>query len=319
VQIASRTFTPHPFTKTAYINYIFQTDEVPGGFFGTQYNDYFSLTVRSDTGGYNAYTNSMNALGLAAFDGSGATSAYSLTMDIAGASTVEFDVAVSNVADALLQSQVIVNEYGDLTCNICDDVCTDCPGDPMCQSSCQVPPPKSCSFYRTCAEAKMPCQSTGYALGFGEYFCSKYTNNIGGFTPAGQDWVYNVMSCLQKALIPVLTCDVSCPAIETAAFATHAPCYIQAGVCNLDPGDWMQIMSIVGGDARTRNAIMETIKEAAITGGTCIPIIKSRFSQWIAEKEQELLQVVTQAAKDAINAALNAARITEVFVFRLLP
>jgi hypothetical protein len=101
LQMASKIFTPQPFTKTAFINYIFQTDEVPGGFFGTQFNDYFSLTIRSDTGGYNAYTNSMNALGLAAFDGTGATAAYSLTMDVTGASTVEFDVAVSNVGDAL--------------------------------------------------------------------------------------------------------------------------------------------------------------------------------------------------------------------------
>jgi len=100
LQLTSKGFPPHPFTKAAYISYIFQTDEVPGGFFGTQYNDYFSLIIRSNNGGYSAYTNSMNALGLAAFDASGATSKYTLTLDITGATIVNFDVAVSNVGDA---------------------------------------------------------------------------------------------------------------------------------------------------------------------------------------------------------------------------
>jgi hypothetical protein len=165
----------------------------------------------------------------------------------------------------------------------------------------------------------MPCGDTGYALGFGEYFCNKYTNNIGGFTPAGQNWVYNVMTCLQNALIPALTCDVTCPAIETAAFASHAPCYLQAGVCDLDPGDWAQIMSIVGGDSRTYNAIIETIKEAVITGASCAPTIVSRFSDWFVEEEQELSQAVGQAAEDTINSVLNAAKITESFILHLLP
>ena len=100
LQMVSKEFTPHPSTKTAYISYLFQTDEVPGGFFGTQFNDYFSLMIRSDVGGYNAYTNSMNALGLPAFDASGATGNYTLLLDITGAGRVNFDVAVSNVGDA---------------------------------------------------------------------------------------------------------------------------------------------------------------------------------------------------------------------------
>jgi len=100
LQVVSKVFTPHPFTKTAYISYLFQTDEVPGGFFGTQFNDYFSLMIRSDVGGYSAYTNSMNALGLAAFDASGATGNYTLLLDITGAGRVNFDVAVSNVGDS---------------------------------------------------------------------------------------------------------------------------------------------------------------------------------------------------------------------------
>ena len=48
--------------------------------------------------------------------------------------------------------------------------------------------------------------------------------------------------------------------------------------------------------------MIETIKEAAITEGTCAATItsKSNFAQWIAEKEQELVQATTQAAKDVI-------------------
>jgi hypothetical protein len=143
----------YPFTKTVYIKYKFQTNEVPGGFFGTQYNDYFIVTIRSDDGSYTAYSNSMNALGIGAFDADGNTDWFTLTLPTAPKTQwVEFDVSVSNVADSLYDSQIIVDKLGDLTCDTCGD-CSLCPGDPMCQPACISPPSHSCSFYRDCAEA----------------------------------------------------------------------------------------------------------------------------------------------------------------------
>src|SRR5438046_10723614 len=48
--------------------------------------------------------------------------------------TVEYNVGVSNVADNLLDSSVIVDKAGDLQCDGCGD-CTSCLSGPMCLSA----------------------------------------------------------------------------------------------------------------------------------------------------------------------------------------
>ena len=130
LQTESYTFVNYPFTQTVYIRYKFQTDEVPGGYFGTQSNDYYSIIIRSNTGGYATVTNSMNGLGIGAFDAPGATQWYVFSFDTDGATVTQFDVGVSNVVDNLLPSEVVIDMIGDLTCDECGN-CANCPGDPM--------------------------------------------------------------------------------------------------------------------------------------------------------------------------------------------
>jgi hypothetical protein len=70
-------------STSVYVRYKFVTSEVPGGFFGTQFNDYFSVTIRSQSGYYTTISKSMNALGLGAFDyASGATNWYTLKLEV---------------------------------------------------------------------------------------------------------------------------------------------------------------------------------------------------------------------------------------------
>jgi hypothetical protein len=120
-QFLSRTFQTDVQTTKVTVRYRFITSEVPGGYFGSTYNDYFSVMVRSSSTGsiINEY-NSMNGLGLGAFDGSGATSWREQTLPVNnggdsvavvanGGETVQVDVSVANVADAVLDSQVIVD------------------------------------------------------------------------------------------------------------------------------------------------------------------------------------------------------------------
>ncbi|KAL0942061.1 uncharacterized protein CTRU02_204824 [Colletotrichum truncatum] len=82
LQSAAKSFPVRPFTTNAYIKYKFITSEVPGGYFGSQYNDYYSITIRSNTGAFVTVTNSMNALGLGAFDSSGATDWFTLSLPV---------------------------------------------------------------------------------------------------------------------------------------------------------------------------------------------------------------------------------------------
>ncbi|KAH0565383.1 hypothetical protein GP486_001217 [Trichoglossum hirsutum] len=263
LQTANNSFPVHPFTKTAYIKYKFVTAEVPGGYFGSQFNDYYSVTIRSDTGAFVTVTNSMNALGLGAFDASGATDWFTLTLGVpANTKSVEYNIGVSNVADNLLDSSVIVDKVGDLQCEQCGD-CTSCPSDPMCQPSCTNPPPKSCSFYRNCAEGQLGCGATGYPLGYGEKNCNKFEKNLGFFSPQGQAWIFGTMHCLQVAMVPMLQpCTATCDSFRSAAFASHAGCYVSNGVCGLGCADIMWLFMTVGGDLVTKESLSQVLETA---------------------------------------------------------
>ncbi len=95
----SRAFVTKPSTKTIKIRYRFITSEVPAGYFGTKYNDYFSLSVKSSGGNNAADSRSMNSLGLGAFDGSGATDWRETSMSVTGGETVGIDIAVANIVE----------------------------------------------------------------------------------------------------------------------------------------------------------------------------------------------------------------------------
>ncbi len=108
----SRTFTTSQGTTAVKIRYRFITSEVPGGYFGSQFNDYFRVSLRSQAGGGAvSETNSMNGLGLAAFNyATGETNWREVTLpvDTAG-DTIQADAAVANVGDGLFQSQVVID------------------------------------------------------------------------------------------------------------------------------------------------------------------------------------------------------------------
>ena len=107
----ARTFTTSAGTTAVKVRYRFVTSEVPGGWFGSQFNDYFRVSIRSQQGGGSVSdTNSMNGLGLGAFNGGGETNWYEVTLAVDRAGdTIQADAAVANVADGFLNSQVIID------------------------------------------------------------------------------------------------------------------------------------------------------------------------------------------------------------------
>jgi hypothetical protein len=292
IQTAEARPKVYPFTKTVYIKYKFQTNEVPGGFFGTKYNDYYIITIRSNTGGYAAVTRSMNALGIGAFDSGGNTDWYTLFLPtVTNTEWVEFDVSVANVADNLYDSQIIVDKLGDLTCQTCGD-CSTCPGDPMCQPTCVNPPLMSCDFYGNCSEATLQCGATGYPLQYGQKNCLKFQNNLAVFSPAGQDFIWSTMHCLQEALVATTTCDSTCDTLYAAAFASHPQCYIQGGFCSLSGLDVWHVVTTVGWDLFKGPAFLQALE----TGAGCV-------SQILGNLEAEIEALVQQALSDVVNAA----------------
>jgi hypothetical protein len=111
-QSISRTFNTIPGITTVSIRYRFITSEVPGGFFGSQFNDYFRVSLRSQRArGFACESNSMNGLGLAAFDyTSGATNWRNVTLQVnPQGDVIQIDVSVANVEDELFDSLVEID------------------------------------------------------------------------------------------------------------------------------------------------------------------------------------------------------------------
>ncbi|KAK3370631.1 hypothetical protein B0H63DRAFT_454787 [Podospora didyma] len=293
----------YPFSKSVYIKYKFQTAEVPGGYFGTQYNDYFLVSIRSNTGGSTAISRSMNELGLGAFDSSGATDWFTLTLDLPLAPApktdwVEFNVGVSNVADSLLDSQIIVDKIGDLTCDQCGS-CETCPGDPMCQPTCKTPPEKSCAFYSDCAEAALRCGPTGYPLAYGRKNCLAFQGDLLKFTAAGQTFIWATMHCLQVKLRDAIVCDSKCPAVFDAAFASHPACYVDSGFCDLPPEDWWQLIKTVNTDLVSRKSLEQMIQTSQACAGKMLDKIDAAVQGYLDKALTDVANAVLYLAKAA--------------------
>lgn len=129
-QTISRTFQAEPGTLEVKVRYKFITSEVPGGYYGTEFNDYFNLSARTQAeGGASSESQTMNGLGLAAFDAGGATDWREFTLPVnQDGDVVQVDVTVANVGDGLFDSQLVLDfvatpsvRIGDLSAVIKND------------------------------------------------------------------------------------------------------------------------------------------------------------------------------------------------------
>ena len=110
-QWISRTFQTDPDVSAVHLRYRFVTSEVPNGYFGSNYDDYYSVSIRSQNAGGSVFdVNTMNALGLAAFspDGSTAWRDVTVPVDVDG-DVIQVEIGVANVGDLGFDSQVIVD------------------------------------------------------------------------------------------------------------------------------------------------------------------------------------------------------------------
>ena|SRR5687768_110523 len=132
-QSISRTFQVEEGVQEVKVRYKFITSEVPGGYFGTQFNDYFNVAIRSQSGGGSASeSQTMNGLGLSSFDANGATDWREFTLPVNGtADTIQVDLTVANVADGLFDSSLVIDfvaktkvKIGDLVAVVKNDTAT---------------------------------------------------------------------------------------------------------------------------------------------------------------------------------------------------
>lgn len=113
-----RTFMALPGTTGVRVRFRFITSEIPGGFFGSMFNDFFSVSIRSQIAGDSIVESaSMNGLGFDAFDPiTGSTDWRETVLQLnAESDVIEVRVTVANVGDGLFDSSVIVDFIEELS------------------------------------------------------------------------------------------------------------------------------------------------------------------------------------------------------------
>lgn len=103
----------------------------------------------------------------------------------------------------------------------------------------------NCDFY-SCLDNEYNCGPNGYPLGYGLKYCQAFIDDADKFTSQGQVWLEKVRLCLQQALVADDNCESSCTAIWNDAFNSHAACYVNNGLCDLPPSDWVALAEVVG-------------------------------------------------------------------------
>lgn len=111
-QTIHRGFVVKPGAEVVTLRYKFVTSEIPGGYFGSDFNDYYTITIRDSFGHRISITESMNGLGLSAFDANGATAWRELKLAVPTSAGVQIDVTVANVGDDQYDSKLILDFVG---------------------------------------------------------------------------------------------------------------------------------------------------------------------------------------------------------------
>ena len=149
-------------------------------------------------------------------------------------------------------------------------------------ASCAQPVELNCAFYAGCLERSIPCGEGGYALAFGEKYCTAFRS--AHLSAAGQKWMAGVMHCLQEELVPELpgrfaqsrADAATCKTTFDTAFASHPRCYAAEdnSICFLPVADLFAITHTIGlEELFTRRTSSQVLSTAAM----CVGQITSRL------------------------------------------
>ncbi|KAF2269831.1 hypothetical protein CC78DRAFT_452801, partial [Lojkania enalia] len=160
--------------------------------------------------------------------------------------------------------------------------------------SCTNPAENTCTFYPDCLEKKVQCGASGYPIGYGLKYCTKFTDARPEFSSSGKAWITKTMLCLQRNLIPYATGEKTgtCENLKKFAFGTHPGCYVSSGVCVLPPSDWEVVIRTVS--LKELFGSIDALKATLETAGNC-----KEFYEWLIKRGLiKIIEKVEDKAKD---------------------
>jgi hypothetical protein len=162
------------------------------------------------------------------------------------------------------------------------------------EATCASPRPQNCSFYSACVERATSCGEDGYALGYGEKYCTAF-KNISGLSAKGIAWRDSVMHCLHEELVPYARAAnrASCDTIVDVAFDSHPRCYTKPdnSICFLSPSDTFKVIGTIGGKSLLE---ARSIKQIQTTVGLCL----GQIGRWLFPFGQVRTQAIAGADTD---------------------
>lgn len=131
--------------------------------------------------------------------------------------------------------------------------------------------------------------SSNYALNYGFKYCNRYETNLRKFSRAGREWIAKTRTCLQQVLAPHIAGNYTMADLKEFAFESHTRCYVDSGVCELSPSDWLQIVSTVK-DALL-SEVLKTGQNVVSTGAECTArIAKAKLNDFKGTISQAIRQ-----------------------------
>lgn len=108
-----------------------------------------------------------------------------------------------------------------------------------------VPESGACPFYR-CLDDALGCGPDAYLLDFACRYADLYlAETYAEMTEAGQSFLESVFECLQTSLAAETDALTDCTAAAELGFASHVPCYLDAGFCELPLEDKLLVFAAI--------------------------------------------------------------------------
>lgn len=137
---------------------------------------------------------------------------------------------------------------------------------------------QKCAFYG-CANKSIekagicqPGDENSYFMNYGDKYCQRFASKTNDkLSDKGKLWLNKTLVCLQKAIVDFCSKDKcnQCDNVRKLAYASHAPCYTDSGLCHLNPIDLFHIglTPDFKEDVLSKDGLLQVSKVGGLCGG----------------------------------------------------